>query len=323
MQNAAMNLPEHEIHPAEIRALFANSDPIEVWNKASEIVCSVDPDIDVTRLRAVFDDVICLFNGCYPGYSRIQTPYHDLRHTLDVFMCAVRLLHGVHLAGTRLNDTEVNLILVAALLHDVGYAQKETEVAGSGAQYTQTHVTRGIEFMTRHLHGWGFAPEFAIPLGMIIRCTDMSHDFSKVDFPSSRIRLLGQIVGTADLVGQMADRCYLEKLLFLYLEFKEADLGNYRNIQDLLKKTRNFYELIRKTLDTEFEAVYKHLSSHFRDSLGTDRNFYLESIERNISYLDSVISHNETEWLSMLKRHGIVQTFQKISGDSHLNPNSP
>lgn len=101
----------------------------------------------------------------------------------------------------------------------------------------------------------------------------------------------------------------------LYLEFKEADLGNYQNMQDLLKKTRNFYELIRKTLDTEFDTVYRHLSNHFQDSLGANRNFYLESIERNIAYLDSVISRNEAEWLSMLKRHGIVQAFQKISSD--------
>ncbi len=316
MQNAVMNVPEREIHPAEIRALFANNDPIEVWSKASEIVHGISPGIDVTRLRSVFDDVMCLFNGCYPGYSRIQTPYHDLRHTLDVFMCAVRLLHGVHLSGTQLNDEEITLILVAALLHDIGYAQKETEVAGSGAQYTQTHVSRGIEFMAQHLHNWHLPTDFTAPLSMIISCTDMRHDLSKIDFSTPRIRLLGQIVGTADLVGQMADRCYLEKLLFLYLEFKEADLGNYQNMQDLLKKTRSFYELIRKILDTEFEAVYQYLSNHFKSTLGADRNFYLESIERNISYLDSVISRNETEWLSMLKRHGIVQAFQKISNDN-------
>ena len=31
----------------------------------------------------------------------------------------------------------------------------------------------------------------------------------------------------ADLVGQMSDRAYLEKLLFLYYEFKEAGFPGY------------------------------------------------------------------------------------------------
>jgi len=78
----------------------------------------------------------------YPGYIPIQTPYHDLRHTLDVFICAVRLLHGVHLSGTPLDDEEITLVMIAALLHDIGYAQKVDEANGSGAQFTQVHVKR-------------------------------------------------------------------------------------------------------------------------------------------------------------------------------------
>jgi len=307
---------EHELRdltPAEVRELFVNSDPMDAWNKASRIVQSISPDIDLTGMRNVFDDVLRLFDGSYPGYSRIQTPYHDLRHTLDVFMCAVRLLHGVHLSHTRLNDEEIILTLVAALLHDVGYAQKSDEAEGSGAQHTRTHVTRGIAFMEQNLGKWHLPPAWDIPLTAIIRCTDLNHNISNIDFPTPRIRLLGQIMGSADLVGQMADRTYLEKLLFLYLEFKEADLGNYQNTHDLLKKTRNFYELIRKTFDDELGGIYLQLNSHFKNWIGVDRNFYLESIEGNIAYLDSVITLHEAEWLSMLKRHGIVQTFQKIS----------
>jgi hypothetical protein len=312
------NTTEREIHPAEIRELFINNDPIESWGKANQIVLRISPDIDLSRVRDVFDDVICLFNGFYPGYKRIQTPYHDLRHTLDVFMCTVRLLHGVHLSGTKLDDEEIAMIMVSALLHDVGYAQKNDEATGSGAQFTQTHVARGIAFMQQRIASWGLPPDWDASLTAIMSCTETHHDLSRINFPSSRTRLLGQIVGTADLVGQMADRCYLEKLLFLYLEFKEADLGYFQNIQDMLKKTRGFYDHILGVLDGEFGAVYRNLSYHFNASVNINRNFYLEAIERNINYLEQIVRLNESEWLSMLKRHGIVQTFQQITSNSTI-----
>lgn len=296
--------------PAEIKELFVNYDPVDSWNKASQIVQRISPNIDLTGVRNVFDDVMCLFDGSYAGYSPIQTPYHDLRHTLDVFMCSVRLLHGVHLSDTRLNDEEITLIMVAALLHDVGYAQKSDKMEGSGAQYTQTHVMRGIEFMEQNLGKWLLPSAWAIPLALIIRCTDLRLDLSDTAFPTPRIRKLGQIVGSSDLVGQMADRAYLEKLMFLFIEFKEANYGNCQNIHDLLRKTRDFYESIRTKLDGDLGGIYQLLNFHFQDWTGNARNFYIESIERNIEYLDKVISLHEADWLSMLKRHGIVQRFQ-------------
>lgn len=313
MQNAKMNSTPRDLPPAEIRDLFANSDPANAWNKARQIVQSINPDIDLAGMRNVFEDVLRLFDGSYPGYSRIQTPYHDLRHTLDVFMCAARLLHGVHLSGNLLSDEEITLILVAALLHDVGYAQKSDEAEGSGAQHTRIHVPRGIAFMQRNLSKWHLPSSWDTPLTLIMRCTELNHNLSHLSFPDPRIRLLGQIVGSADLIGQMADRAYLEKLLFLYLEFEEADLGNFQDMHDLLKKTRGFYELIRKTFDGELGGIYHRLNHHFKNSVGIDRNFYLESVERNIEYLDRVIMLHEDEWLSMLKRNGIVDSIRQIS----------
>ena len=311
---------------AEIRELFVNHDPVEAWNKATLIVEQMRPDVDLKGVKNVFDDVMCLFNGAYPGYSPIQTPYHDLRHTLDVFMCSVRLMHGVHLSGLTLDADEIRLIMIAALLHDVGYAQKEEEVQGSGAQHTQVHVVRGISFMKQNLVYWNLPTSLSVPLAEIIRCTDLRLNLSDLHFPTPRIRLLGQIVGTGDIVGQMADRAYLEKLLFLYSEFKEANYGHVDNTHDLLRKSRSFYETIRKTLDGDLGSVYDFLKLHFLETTGEERNFYIESMERNIAYLDKVILLNESDWFSMLKRHGIVQRYLKqemenIHRLTALNPN--
>lgn len=292
---------------AEINNLFANGDPDEVWPKAVEIIGRINPAYDFRIARTAFDDIVRLFRGEYSGYCPIRTLYHDLRHTLDVFLCAVRLMHGVHLSGTRLADDEMTLVMMAALMHDIGYAQLEGEESGTGAQHLQTHVSRGIEFMQRYVVDRDLPPELAAPLRSIMICTDPALGMSNIRFPGERIRLLGQIVGTADLTGQMADRTYLEKLLFLYLEFEEAHFGGFQNIRDLLCKTRNFYESTRQKLDGELGGIYTRLAFHFKDWFGVENNYYLESMEKNIAYLSKVTSLNEAKYLSMLKRGGIVK----------------
>ena len=299
---------------AEINSLFANSDPGTVWTKATSILGRINPSYDTSLVKTVFDDVMRLFRGEYPGYSSIKTLYHDLHHTLDVFLCAVRLMHGVNISGTRLTDEEMTKIMIAALLHDIGYSQQDGEEGGTGAQYTQTHVKRGISFMRHYVVERHLPLSFVTSLEPMMSGTDPALNFFQIDFPDERTRLLGQIVATADLTGQMADRTYLEKLLFLYLEFKEADFGNYQNIYDLLRQTKSFYGITREKLDGAFGGMYVKLSYHFKDVMGVENNYYLESIEKNIAYLEKVIALDEAEYLSMLKRGGIVEKSQAIAG---------
>ncbi|MGA7595889.1 MAG: HD domain-containing protein [Gallionella sp.] len=296
---------------AEINSLFANSDPGAVWGKASNYLARINPRYDTTLIKSVFDDVISLFRGDYPGYSSIKTLYHDMPHTLDVFLCAVRLMHGVHLSGNRLADDEITLIMIAALMHDIGYSQTAGEQGGTGAQYTQTHVKRGIAFMKKYADARHLPSGYAAALEPMMSGTDPALKFSSIEFPDERTRQLGQIVVTADLTGQMADRTYLEKLLFLYLEFKEAHFGNYQNMFDLLKQTNSFYSITRQKLDGDLAAMYRMLSLHFRDVMGVENNYYLEAIEKNLVYLSKVTEHDEA-YLSMLKRGGIAEKSQNL-----------
>lgn len=286
----------------EIDTIFSNVDPEVVWHKAMGIVMRISPDYDSSLTRAVFKDVMRLFRGEYPGYFAIQTPYHDQRHTLDVFMCAIRLMHGMHLSGTRFDDQDISLVLIATLMHDLGYAQHEGEEGGTGAQFTRSHVSRGIDFMRNYLGNLNCPPAYAESLKFIMRSTDVDFPFQNIGFPDQRSRLLGQIVGTADIVGQMADRAYLEKLQYLYLEFKEANLGDYQSTYDLLCKTRSFYEFTLEKLDGTYNSLYTKLSFYFLDTMGVDNNYYLESIEKNIAYLSKITALNEEQYQAMLKR---------------------
>jgi len=302
----------NHIHP-----LTANNDPEEVWTKVTGIVKKINSSYDVGLVHEVYKDVLRLFNGQYPGYSAIRTPYHDLYHTLDVLICAVRLMHGVHVSGNKLTDQEITLVMLATMLHDIGYGQLIDEEFGTGAQYTLTHVDRGIEFMQKYVRDVRLPLEFSKPLACLMNSTNPGMDFDDINFPDGRTRLLGQIVGSADIVGQMADRTYLEKLLFLYLEFKEAKFGNYDSIHDLLCKTKNFYDVTRsKKLEGSYENIYQKFGAHFKAYTGQDINYYVESIDKNIGYLSKVIALNEAEFHTMLKRGGrseVPQSLKSIS----------
>jgi hypothetical protein len=302
--------------PAAINELFDNNDPKIVWAKVIAIIRRMSPAYDFTLVQSVHDDVMLLFRGAYPGYGPIKTLYHDLSHTLEVILCGVRLMHGVHVSGDRLKDEEITLILLAMLMHDVGYAQRKGEENGTGAQYTQTHVQRGIEFMRRYVAERKLHPGIAVAVTGMILGTEHNQPFSRIDFKNDRERMLARIVATADITGQMADRIYLEKLLFLYLEFREANFGSYQSMYDLLCQTNRFYEMTREKLDGALGGVYKKLEFHFEDTMGVNTNFYLESIGKNMAYLAKIVSHDEAELFTMLKRNGVVEKSRTLAQSS-------
>jgi hypothetical protein len=298
--------------PSDINALFNNDDPKIVWDKATYIIRRMSPTYDFTLVQSVYEDVMGLFRGEYHGYSPIKTLYHDLPHTLEVFLCGVRLMHGVHVSGDHLQNDEITLIMLAILMHDIGYAQRKGEESGTGAQYTQTHVQRGIEFMRKYFTERKFPPNIAVAVTGMIMGTEHNRPFSRIDFNDERARMLARIVATADITGQMADRIYLEKLLFLYLEFKEAHFGSYQSMFDLLCQTNSFYEMTREKLDSALGGIYKKLEFHFKDTMGVSKNYYLLSIEKNMSYLSKVVARDQAELSIMLKRNGVAEKSLKL-----------
>ncbi len=299
--------------PAEINDLFKNDDPEIVWSKATGIIRRMSPAYEFALVQNVFEDVLRLFHGDYPGYGSIKTLYHDLPHTLEVLICGVRLMHGVHVSGDVLTDEEITLIVLAILMHDVGYAQRKDEESGTGAQHTQTHVQRGIEFMRQYFSEHQLPASIPVAVTAMILGTEHNRPFAQICFSNERSRMLGSIVATADITGQMADRIYLEKLLFLYLEFREAHFGSYQSMYDLLCQTNRFYEMTREKLDGALGGIYKKLSFHFKDTMGVENNYYLEAIEKNMVYLSKVVAHDEAELFTMLKRNGVAEKSRTLA----------
>jgi hypothetical protein len=141
----------------------------------------------------------------------------------------------------------------------------------------------------------------------------------EIQLSDSRDRKLGHLLGTADLIAQMADRCYLEKCRDrLYPEFVLGGLAaatgtdgalqvRYSSGLDLLRQTPEFVRDTRvRRLEGEFEHAYRYVEPLFGG-----RNPYLEAIDRNIEYLERVL---RAERWPMLRRNPPLFT----SGDNQL-----
>ncbi|MDP6179472.1 MAG: hypothetical protein QGG48_06225 [Desulfatiglandales bacterium] len=61
---------------------------------------------------------------------------------------------------------------------------------------------------------------------------------SEIKFRFREVELLSKTLATADLMGQMAGRIYLGKLLFLFYEFREGAIAEYDTEMELLKKSQ-------------------------------------------------------------------------------------
>ena len=258
------------------------------------------PGEDFTLLARAFDDVHALFEGRYPGFLACDTLYHDIRHTLDMTLATSRLVDGhdrICAPQDRLGPRRAALATIIALLHDSGYMKRasESEVE-NGAIFTKVHVSRSADFLASYLPKAGFAEE-ATTGSRIVHFTGYEMNIEDIDVRDPKDRLLGCMVGTADLIGQMSDRLYLEKCRdFLYQEFvygriaretlpDGSEIVRYSSPQDLIIKTPGFYEYVARTrIRDKLDGVDNYAAAHFNGP-----NLYTQAIEGNFSHLREML----------------------------------
>jgi hypothetical protein len=266
----------------------------------------ISPDFNAGSVKSAFNAVTGLFRGNWPGYQVCNTEYHDLRHTTDTFLAMARLLHGAVVDGETFTNRQITLSLIMALLHDVGYIQEEQDIEGTGAKYTTNHVQRSIDLLEQHGSEFELSDEEIADGRAMILCTDLTVDISTIEFASAKVELLGKMLDSADLLAQMADRTYLEKLLFLYYEFKEAGIGDYESEVDLLQKTSAFYDFIIQRLKTTLDETDRFMSPHFTSRWGIHTNLYHVAIENQRNYLKQILGIQDSDPREHLRRGGIV-----------------
>jgi hypothetical protein len=288
-----------KLRPSE--RLLPLDDPRTVFQEVCRIVAAANPHLDFPLLTRVFADVVKLFQGRYPGYQKCNTKYHDLKHTTDCLLALARLFHGASLNGVTLPDREVALGLIAALLHDTGYIQADNDLEGTGAKYTLVHVERSVAFMEKYFRRAGFSSRDFDFCRCCVECTGLTARIAEIWFESPTHQLVGKMLGTADLLGQMADHHYLPRLRFLYREFKEARVPGFETELDLLRKTPAFWEFTQGRLLSELGSVNQYMQDHFRVWWGLDRDLNRESIEENIAYLQFVLENYESQYRKFLR----------------------
>ncbi|MBL8477735.1 MAG: HD domain-containing protein [Sterolibacteriaceae bacterium] len=293
-------------------ALGNVSDTEEVEAQVDAIVRRFAPGHDLTRVDAAFSLLDRAFAGDLPGYQKLKTLYHNRTHTNEVVLCTARMLHGMQLAGQGLDGDHIDAALIGALMHDVGYLMRDDEASGTGAQFTDNHVLRGVEFARRHLQDMP-AKLVDVTVKVILLTDHRKHpDWVRLD--NVQQQRAAYATATADLIGQMANREYLERVLFLYYEFEEAQMGGFADIHDLLEKTTAFYRATKTRLEQDLNGLSAHLGRHFDQQTGIGRNFYQESIDRNLGYLERVVAVERDHRLEHLRRGQVVEKLLDMKG---------
>jgi hypothetical protein len=259
------------------------------------------PKQSLAPLRTAFEHFERLFAGEIKGYYGVDTVYHDRQHTLDVTLALARLIVGYERQAEesmRLGGERAIVGIVVGLFHDVGYLRRVDEESRNGAEFTRTHVSRGSRYLEEFLPVVGLEA-WARIAREIIHFTGYELPFAQIEarVPDARDIKLGHLIGTADMVGQMADRCYLEKCRDrLYAEFVLGGVAlpmasnggrqvKYASGLDLLRQTPDFVaEVKAKRLDGEFHGAYRHFEALYGGS-----NPYMEAIDRNVAYLRQIL----------------------------------
>lgn len=274
-------------------------------------VCRIYQDLyqkdTAGNLQRAFDDLSLLYQGEYPGYHECDTSYHDIQHVMDVTLAMARLMDGC----VRTTDAAImterlfRIGVISALYHDCGYIRHRKDTRHlNGAEYTAIHVSRGARFLEDYLTRTGMAGE-AQAAARTLHFTGYEIPVDRIRVPPE-FRLLGSLLGSADILAQMADRCYLEKCYDrLYPEFvlggiarKTREDGSeevlFSSAADLILKTPRFYSGATRRLEKDLGGYYNYIDRHFGG-----QNLYFDEVEKNINHARSIAAEGD---MSLLRR---------------------
>lgn len=297
----------HRRNEFDVEDRINTTDPIAVAREVRDIYENLYQKAEPGKIDQAFQDVTLLYKGEYPGYHACDTSYHDIQHVLDVTLAMARLMNGAVKASHAdvLTDRLFSFGIVTALYHDCGYIRHRKDTRHTnGAEYTKTHVSRGGRFLEDYLVKLGMG-DFAPVASRTLHFTGYEVPVDKIRI-DPEFRLIGSLLGSADILAQMADRCYLEKCYDrLYPEFVSGGIARqptpsgrdqviFASGADLIYQTPRFYHSAQKRLRVDLGGYCDYVEKHFGGE-----NLYFTELDKNIEHARKIA---DKEDLSMLRR---------------------
>lgn len=193
--------------------------------------------------------------------AQTDAAYHDLEHTVQVALVGHEMLQGKQLCDRAVSPSDWLHVMVALVCHDIGYVRSacatdrqdthhystgnasgsyvQLSLTATDASLTPFHVDRGKQFITEQ-----FASH------SLLNVERLRHYIEFTRFPVSDDVLYQDSAGypglvrAADLLGQLGDPLYLDKIPALFREFEEVGshkLMGYGQPQDLRAGYPKFY----------------------------------------------------------------------------------
>lgn len=286
--------------------LFESGYTDDPMDEILAVLTLMAPGFEKGPLIELHREIGLIFGGDHPDYRQSNTKYHNLGHTYGVVLATVRLFHGLACKGWPVSEDTLAKALYSAYFHDCGLLLKNFEDAATGATYTIGHERRSVFFLADYLKDKKFPVSFISDCSIIIQCTNLGIDPDSLFFPSAEMQLASFAVGSADILAQMADRYYLERLPSLFQEYQEGGVVHYDSARELMEQTSMFYrEVVVDRLSRLFGNLTKFMRVHFRERWGVDRNLYLDNMKKNVRYIQLIVEssdHSTEEYLQQYLR---------------------
>lgn len=186
--------------------------------------------------------------------------YHNVEHTILVTLVGQEILRGKHIREGGVSCEDWLHFTISLLCHDIGYVKgvcrqdKDGEglyatgidgmlvplpPGSSDASLTPYHVDRGKLFINERFGGHRLIDAEVIKGNIELTRFPVPKDEDHQD----TINYPG-LVRAADLIGQLSDPRYLQKISALFYEFEETGTNkalNYQHPGDLRKNYPKFY----------------------------------------------------------------------------------
>ena len=262
------------------------------WMQIVSILRQEYGDGPSSRLTRAFWDVVDLYQGRWPDFQACQVGYHTLEHAMDVALASTRIIAGWNREHkSKFPPDMMEAVIVAAMFHDAGYIKEKGDDIGKGGKFTFRHVERGMRMARQYLVSRDWPHEFVEIVVSAIGLTEF-HVPVRFSAPISEgaPRIAASTVATADLVAQIADIYYMERLPLLLDEFEEAyafegedrlkamGIKRINSLKEMVDGTPDFF---RQFVVPRLEALGR-MDAYLTSFYGIGRNPYHECIAANL-----------------------------------------